>query len=92
MSARSSRREGDLGCAGALDVFGDIAPLLERKDQEAPSAFWPWNMLREDRRQKALDCGHVPLVCVIDPDGDIVSHVQQTYPARLCLSSGPTTT
>jgi Phosphorylase superfamily len=84
MSDRTGRREGDIGHAGALAVFGDIAPLLERKDHEAPSVFRPENMLREARRQKALDCGHVPPICVIDPDGDIVSHVQRTFAARLC--------
>jgi uridine phosphorylase len=76
--------EDSLGDAVAPGVFSGIAPLLERKDHGAPSVFRPENMLREARRQKALDSGHVPSVCVIDPDGDIVYHVQQTFSARLC--------
>jgi hypothetical protein len=63
-----------------------VSPLLERKDHDAPSVFRPENMLREARRQRALDSGHVPPVCVIDPDGDIVNHVQRRFAARLCLN------
>ena len=67
----------------AFDVLGGV-PLLERKDHGAPSVFRPENMLREARRQKALDCGVVPEVCVIDPDGDVVSYVRRRFAARLC--------
>ncbi len=41
-------------------------------------------MLREARRQKELAWGHVPEVCVIDPDGDIVDHVRQRFAATRC--------
>jgi uridine phosphorylase len=41
-------------------------------------------MLREARRQKELAWGHVPDVCVIDPDGDIVDHVRQRLAATRC--------
>jgi uridine phosphorylase len=54
------------------------APLLARTDHGAPSVFRAENMLREARRQKELALGHVPEVCVIDPDGDIVDHVRQS--------------
>jgi hypothetical protein len=68
----------------ALDVLTGSAPLLERKDHGAPSVFRPENMLREARRQKDLNVGAVPQVCLIDPDGDIVSHVRRKYAAALC--------
>jgi len=41
-------------------------------------------MLREARRQKALDGGQVPPICVLDPDGDVVSHVRQAFAALPC--------
>jgi len=69
-----------------LDVLTGVAPLLERKDHGAPSVFRPENMLREARRQKALNSAAVPAVCMIDPDGDIVSHVRRTLAATLCES------
>lgn len=47
-------------------------PLLAHKHYEEPSQFVPENLLREARRQKSLDNGRVPGVCVLDPDGDIV--------------------
>lgn len=47
-------------------------PLLANKHYEEPSEFAPENLLRESRRQKSLDEGRVPDVCVLDPDGDIV--------------------
>ena len=65
-------------------VLAGPAPLLERKDHGAPSVLRPENVLREVRRQKALHLGHVPPVCVIDPDGDIVNHVQATCLAQRC--------
>jgi uridine phosphorylase len=52
------------------------APLIERRDHEHPSVFRPENMLREARRQKGLAPAHVPPVCVLDPDGDIVRYVR----------------
>ncbi len=58
------------------------APLLQRNDFAEPSAFRPENMLREARRQKKLVAGTVPPVCLLDPDGDIVDHVQAALGAR----------
>lgn len=70
----------------ALDFLTGTVPLLERKDHAAPSVFRPENMLREARRQKELNSGTVPPVCVIDPDGDIVSHVRRKFAATLCAN------
>jgi hypothetical protein len=36
------------------------------------SVFHPENLLREGRRQRGLEKGRVPVVCLLDPDGDIV--------------------
>jgi uridine phosphorylase len=40
-------------------------------------------LLREARRQKRLAVANVPLVCVLDPDGDIVRRLKATGKARL---------
>lgn len=53
------------------------APLIERRDHVAPSVFRPESLLREARRQKGLAPGSVPAVCILDPDGDIVTHVRR---------------
>jgi uridine phosphorylase len=47
-------------------------PILADKHYDEASAFVPENLLREARRQKGLNDGVVPDVCVLDPDGDIV--------------------
>jgi uridine phosphorylase len=52
------------------------APILAHKQHDAPSVFTPQNLLREARRQKGLPQGNVPAVCVLDPDGDLVDHLQ----------------
>lgn len=57
-------------------------PLLENKAYTAPSVFTVDNMLREARRQKNLPTGPVPPVCVLDPDGDLVTYLQATGRAR----------
>jgi uridine phosphorylase len=71
---------------GTGHAFGSerSAPLLARSDHAAPSVFRVENMLREARRQKELAWGHVPEVCVIDPDGDIVDRVRQEFAATRC--------
>ena len=84
MNEFSDHRNG----LAVLDVLDAPAPLFERKDHTAPSVFRPENMLREARRQKALDRGTVPPVCVIDPDGDMVSHVRRKFSARLWRKLG----
>jgi uridine phosphorylase len=51
------------------------APILDNKDPAAPSVFEPAALLREARRQKGLLAVDVPPICVLDPDGDIVRHL-----------------
>jgi len=58
------------------------APLFAPRDYEAPSLFTPQNLLREARRQKRLAEGHVPAICIFDPDGDLVDFLQATGRAR----------
>ena len=55
----------------------DAAPILGGKGYEEPPVFTPENLLREARRQKGLEPGLVPEVCVLDPDGDIVEHLRE---------------
>ena len=71
---------------GTGDGFGFMpsAPLLARADHGAPSVFRVENMLREARRQKELAWGQVPDVCVIDPDGDIVDYIRQSFAPTRC--------
>jgi uridine phosphorylase len=55
-----------------------VPPILRHKDADAPSVFAPAALLREARRQKRLAAADVPAVCVLDPDGDILRHLQHT--------------
>ncbi|SRR5579875_438546 len=57
-------------------------PILRRKHHRASSVFTPEALLREARRQKGIDGGVVPEICVLDPDGDIVRHLVATNRAR----------
>ena len=56
---------------------GDVLPT-SRTDHDEPSVFLAANLLREARRQRGVADGVVPSVCVLDPDGDIVRHLQRT--------------
>ncbi|HYF08089.1 MAG TPA: nucleoside phosphorylase [Acetobacteraceae bacterium] len=58
------------------------SPLLDAKDWDAPSVFQPAALLREARRQKHLPDVPVPAACLLDPDGDIVTHLVRTGRAR----------
>ena len=61
------------------DISGRTAagsPLLEAKQHGAPSVFQPEALLREARRQKSLGSDPVPCICLLDPDGDILRHLQ----------------
>ncbi len=58
------------------------SPLFSAKRFDAPSVFQPAALLREARRQKALPDLAVPPACLLDPDGDIVAHLQRTGRAR----------
>jgi len=51
-------------------------PILANKHYRLPSAFTPESLLREARRQKSAANLPVPDVCLLDPDGDIVRHLQ----------------
>jgi len=57
-------------------------PLLQHKAYDEPSVFQPENLLREARRQNDVECGSVPDVCLLDPDGDIVDHLRETGQAQ----------
>jgi len=59
-----------------------MPPLLDNKNPHAPSVFQPAALLREARRQKSLTTVHVPPVCVLDPDGDIVRHLRKSGQSR----------
>jgi uridine phosphorylase len=58
------------------------APILARADHSHPSVFLPEVMLHEARKQKKLDDGPVPPICMLDPDGDITTHVRSYCDAR----------
>jgi uridine phosphorylase len=53
-----------------------VPTLLSSKQHDAPSVFAPANLLREARRQRGLPDEPVPVVCALDPDGDIVRHLR----------------
>ena len=55
-----------------------VPPGLVRADHTEQSVFLPESLLREGRRQRGLDMGRVPAVCLLDPDGDVVRSLQQT--------------
>jgi uridine phosphorylase len=57
--------------------------MFINKYYNEPSVFNPENLLRESRRQKGLDGGLVPEVCILDPDGDIVAYLLKTNQASL---------
>src|SRR5258707_15350829 len=78
--------DSDWNGRSAFELLAAAAPLFERKGHDAPSIFRPENMLREARRQKSLNSAAVPAICVIDPDGDIVTHVRRVGAAAPCES------
>ena len=53
-------------------------PLPTGKDYAAESVFQPGNLLREARRQRNLPDQPVPRICLLDPDGDIATHLADT--------------
>jgi uridine phosphorylase len=57
-------------------VADTYAPILEQKYIDDETAFSPVDMLRETRRQKSIEPGSVPEVCVLDPDGDIAAFLE----------------
>ncbi|MGA8613386.1 MAG: nucleoside phosphorylase [Xanthobacteraceae bacterium] len=59
-----------------------LPPILADKHPEALSVFEPSALLREARRQKRVAAAEVPPVCILDPDGDIVSHLKNSGAAK----------
>jgi uridine phosphorylase len=59
------------------------APLLEAKPHAERSVFTAASLLREARRQRHLPDTRVPPLCVLDPDGDLARHLQETGRARV---------
>jgi uridine phosphorylase len=57
-------------------------PILRGKNHRAPSVFTPDALLREARRQKNIEAGLVPEICLLDPDGDIVRHLHASGRTR----------
>jgi SAM-dependent methyltransferase/uridine phosphorylase len=60
---------------GAIGT-GSLPPLTTADDHNEPSVFVVENLLREARRQRHLGDTPVPDVCLLDPDGDVVRHLQ----------------
>ena len=53
-------------------------PILKDKRYADESAFTPESLLRESRRQKCLPDVQAPRICVLDPDGDLVTQLQRS--------------
>ncbi|HET6171750.1 MAG TPA: nucleoside phosphorylase [Gaiellales bacterium] len=53
-------------------------PLLEPKAHGETSVFTASNLLREARRQRDLPESSVPPTCILDPDGDLARHLEET--------------
>jgi uridine phosphorylase len=58
-------------------------PLTSNKAYSTPSVFLPENLLREARRQKGIEEGNIPSICVLDPDGDLAEYLLNTDKASL---------
>jgi uridine phosphorylase len=67
-----------------------LPPILSHKHYREPSVFRPENLLREARRQKHLLECPVPEVCVLDPDGDLVTYLKREEKAEK-MTAGPAT-
>jgi uridine phosphorylase len=63
-------------------MTADLPPLLSPKRYDEASRFQVENLLREARRQRRLPDVPVPVVCLLDPDGDVVRHLRATGRAR----------
>ncbi len=58
-------------------------PILRSKKYDHESLFDPESLLREARRQKNIPEGQIPPICVLDPDGDIVSNLVASGRAKV---------
>jgi uridine phosphorylase len=61
----------------------EAPPLFEAKPHAERSVFTAASLLREARRQRHLPDTRVPPICVLDPDGDLARHLQETGRARV---------
>lgn len=73
-------------------MAADEPPILRPKPYGEPSMFRVQNLLREGRRQRDLPDVPVPRVCLLDPDGDVVRHLQAAglasrHPGWACYHS-----
>ncbi len=59
-----------------------MIPILNNKHHDRPSVFSPEGLLREARRQKSLASGKIPEVCLLDPDGDLFRHLEDSGAKR----------
>jgi uridine phosphorylase len=55
-----------------------LPPNLPVKAYDQTSVFEPANLLREARRQKSLPDMAVPSLCLLDPDGDIATYLEDS--------------
>lgn len=54
------------------------SPLFNKQDYKEESIFKPENLLREARRQKSIPECEIPRICMLDPDGDIVTYLKKS--------------
>ena len=59
------------------EINGNRAHFFNNKHYHEQSVFLPENLLREARRQKNIDQTKIPVVCILDPDGDIVKYLKK---------------
>lgn len=57
-------------------------PILANKEYSANSIFLPENLLREARRQKDIPDSTIPKICLLDPDGDLVTYLLEIGEAQ----------
>jgi uridine phosphorylase len=59
-----------------------MVAILAHKHCDRSSVFTPEGLLREARRQKAVPQGHVPEICLLDPDGDLFRQLKDAGARR----------
>lgn len=52
------------------------SPITSRRDHDEPPVFTAEGLIREARRQLHIPEGAIPPIGVLDPDGDILRHLQ----------------
>lgn len=56
--------------------------ILANKHHQKKSVFLPENLLREARRQKKNPDCNIPKICLLDPDGDLVTYLLEIGKAK----------